>query len=164
VMNADGSGLVNLTPASTADFAPAWSPDGTKLSFTSTRDGDSEVYTMSADGSGAVDLSKNEAEDTASDWQSLAEAPPPSPPPPPAPQPPPPGPDGKPGCRVPSLAGRTLAQARKRLRAVHCRLGRVTRAYSPVEPGRVIRTRPKRGTRLAQNAKVRVVLSRGLKR
>ena len=43
-------------------------------------------------------------------------------------------------------------------------LSRVTRAYSPVEPGRVIRTRPKRGTRLAQNAKVRVVLSRGPKR
>jgi Tol biopolymer transport system component len=47
-MNADGSGQANLTNHPRDDDYPTWSPDGTKISFTSNRDGDTEVYTMPA--------------------------------------------------------------------------------------------------------------------
>jgi Tol biopolymer transport system component len=38
VMHADGSGLRQLTDAPGEDGFPSWSPDGTKIAFTSTRD------------------------------------------------------------------------------------------------------------------------------
>jgi Tol biopolymer transport system component len=38
VMNADGSGLTQLTDAPGEDGFPSWSPDGTKIAFSSTRD------------------------------------------------------------------------------------------------------------------------------
>ena len=34
IVNADGSGLTSLTPPSTSDLDPDWSPDGTRLAFT----------------------------------------------------------------------------------------------------------------------------------
>src|SRR5581483_7119049 len=39
-MNDDGSGLDYLTGDPGSDAYPAWSPDGTKIAFTSGRDGD----------------------------------------------------------------------------------------------------------------------------
>ena len=47
VMNGDGSGRVQLTTDGT-DTQPTWSPDGTKIAFTSSRSGRSAVYVMSA--------------------------------------------------------------------------------------------------------------------
>lgn len=38
VMNADGSGVQRLTHAPGSDGWPAWSPDGTRIVFSSTRD------------------------------------------------------------------------------------------------------------------------------
>ena len=52
VINADGSGLTQLTTDPAADFDPAWSPDGTLIAFRSQRDGNDEIYVMNADGSG----------------------------------------------------------------------------------------------------------------
>jgi Tol biopolymer transport system component len=59
VMNADGSGQTRLTFNAAADTEPAWSPDGSKIAFVSTRDsavGSSDIYVMNADGSGQTRL------------------------------------------------------------------------------------------------------------
>src|SRR3989442_330821 len=52
-MNADGSGLVNLTndPA-TDDWSPAWSHDGARIAYTQTSPSyEPEIFSMNADGS-----------------------------------------------------------------------------------------------------------------
>lgn len=52
VMNADGSGVTRLTDHPAVDQSPAWSPDGSKIAFTSARAGvPIGVYVMNADGS-----------------------------------------------------------------------------------------------------------------
>jgi dipeptidyl aminopeptidase/acylaminoacyl peptidase len=56
VMNADGSGVTNLTNAPGNDWQPAWSPDGTRIAFTSARGGSHALWTMNADGSDQVRL------------------------------------------------------------------------------------------------------------
>ena len=40
------------------DFLPRWSPDRTRIAFTSSRDGTNGVYTMNADGSDVRDVSR----------------------------------------------------------------------------------------------------------
>ncbi len=56
LITADGSGPTNLSRNSCADDEPDWSPDGSKLVWSSDRDGDFELYVMSADGSGVAQL------------------------------------------------------------------------------------------------------------
>jgi Tol biopolymer transport system component len=51
LVNADGSGLVQLTENSGYDGRPRWSPDGSQLAFETDRDGDWDIYLMNADGS-----------------------------------------------------------------------------------------------------------------
>lgn len=64
VMDADGhSGLKRLTSNASEDSAPAWSPDGKQIAFTSTRDGNYEVYVMKANGKRPTNLTNNPAED-----------------------------------------------------------------------------------------------------
>ena len=46
VINADGSGLKQLTPAPGSDFEPAWSPDGERIAFTSVRGGFRQIYSL----------------------------------------------------------------------------------------------------------------------
>jgi dipeptidyl aminopeptidase/acylaminoacyl peptidase len=67
-MNADGSNPVNLTHHESNDYWPAWSPDGTKIAFTSNRDGNNEIYVMNADGSNPVNLTRNESNDYWPAW------------------------------------------------------------------------------------------------
>ena len=59
VMNADGSGKRRLTRHEAFDCCPVWSPDGTKILFTSDRDGNGEIYVMNADGSDPRNLTRH---------------------------------------------------------------------------------------------------------
>ena len=80
VINVDGTGLTNLTQhikmkgrGSTADiladdFRPDWSPDGRKIAFTTTRDGNLAIYLMNADGTGPTRLTNNTASDRGPKW------------------------------------------------------------------------------------------------
>lgn len=56
LVNADGSGLTQLTDGAGTDLHPSWSPDGRRIVFISDRDGDSDIYTVNADGSGLTRL------------------------------------------------------------------------------------------------------------
>src|SRR5207247_7231113 len=68
LMNDDGTQVTNLTKHAGRNFAPAWSPDGTKIAFCSNRDGKDEIYVMNADGSGPTRLTHSAAIDEAPDW------------------------------------------------------------------------------------------------
>ena len=69
VMDADGLNQVNLTNTGGGEFAPAWSPDGSKIAFYSSRDGISgEIYVMDADGLNQVNLTNNAAGDSSPSW------------------------------------------------------------------------------------------------
>ena len=59
VINADGSGIANLTNNLAAEQSPAWSSDGDHISFQSFRDGNGEIYVMDADGSGQTNLTNS---------------------------------------------------------------------------------------------------------
>src|SRR5213082_3058241 len=52
VMDADGSHQTRLTNNPADDILPAWSPDGTKIAWSTNRPGGSnyEIYVMNADG------------------------------------------------------------------------------------------------------------------
>src|ERR671936_41378 len=50
VMDADGGNQTRRTNSPSADFSPAWSPDGQKIAFVSDRDGNREIYVMNGDG------------------------------------------------------------------------------------------------------------------
>src|SRR5437667_6655635 len=71
-MNVDGSGQTRLTVNTASDrlapLNPAWSPDGTKIAFSTNRDGNYEIYTMNADGSGPTRLTSNAADDASPTW------------------------------------------------------------------------------------------------
>lgn len=63
VMDADGTNVKRLTDNPASDDDPVFSPDGTKILFTSRRDGNAEIYRMNADGSEQTNLTQNPAED-----------------------------------------------------------------------------------------------------
>jgi serine/threonine protein kinase/Tol biopolymer transport system component len=48
-INADGTGLKQLTVSPGSDFEPAWSPDGKEIAFTSVRGGFRQIYTLDVD-------------------------------------------------------------------------------------------------------------------
>lgn len=69
VIDADGSGSINLTADSSSwDVDPAWSPDGSKIAFKSDRDGAYDVYIMNADGTGIANLTGPDGADGPPAW------------------------------------------------------------------------------------------------
>ena len=74
VMNADGSGITNLTNGSGSSSHPSWSPDGSKIVFVSTRDHSEEklgwwepvvptsLYLMNSNGTHVVRISQRDDE------------------------------------------------------------------------------------------------------
>lgn len=70
VMNADGSAQTRLTNSPGEDDAPVWSPDGSKIAFSTDRDGRYQVYVMNADGSAPTNISRSTTgEGPPWDWQ-----------------------------------------------------------------------------------------------
>lgn len=67
VMNADGTDVRRLTEGS-ANESPSWSPDGTRIAFSSDRDGNYEIYVMNADGSDPRRLTTSASLDLAPRW------------------------------------------------------------------------------------------------
>ena len=67
-MNADGSGQRRLTNNLAPNMYSSWSPDGKKITFGSTRDGNQEIYVMNADGSEQKNLTNNPANDYSPSW------------------------------------------------------------------------------------------------
>lgn len=64
VINADGTGLAQLTTDPADDSTPRWAPDGKKLAFATIRDRvpnevNFEIYVMNADGSNQTRLTNN---------------------------------------------------------------------------------------------------------
>jgi TolB protein len=53
---------------SNQNYLPAWSPDGSKIAFTSNRDGNPEIYVMNRDGSGLRRMTYNPAIDVTPTW------------------------------------------------------------------------------------------------
>ena len=68
IVNSDGTGETNLTNEDEADFDPDWSPDSTRIAFTSYREANLEVYVMDADGSNQINLTNNPYIDRQPTW------------------------------------------------------------------------------------------------
>ena len=68
VINADGSGQRNLTRNRSHDMDAAWSPDGRRIVFRTTRHGKWEVYVMNANGSGQRRLTRTAANEARPRW------------------------------------------------------------------------------------------------
>ncbi|MGH2830636.1 MAG: TolB family protein [Actinomycetota bacterium] len=79
VMNSDGTGQTRLTTNTAIDDHPAWSTGavqgnggegngGDRIAFTSTRDGNNEIYVMNTDGTGPTRLTNNPAFDFEPTW------------------------------------------------------------------------------------------------
>ena len=69
VMDADGANPINLTNSQSSfnQFA-AWSPDGTKIAFSSNRDGSYQIYMMNADGSNLMPVTNSDPDNHEPRW------------------------------------------------------------------------------------------------
>ena len=50
------------------DYWPVWSPDGKRIAFTSSRDGNYEIYLMDAGGGNVRNLTNHPAQDNYAAW------------------------------------------------------------------------------------------------
>ncbi len=67
-------------------------------------------------------------------------------------------------CVVPNVKRKTLTAAKRAIRAAHCAVGRITKAYSRARIGTVISQKPAPRTRRSSGSKVSLVLSKGKKK
>jgi Tol biopolymer transport system component len=73
VVQPDGSGARNVTQHPANDALPSWSPDGKRLVFRSTRDGNKELYVINADSTGLTRLTSSPGTDTFPSWSPLGD-------------------------------------------------------------------------------------------
>lgn len=59
VADANGSNWIPLTAGKYYNWSPRWSPDGKKIVFETTRDGERQIYIMDPDGKNQVNLTRN---------------------------------------------------------------------------------------------------------
>jgi len=70
VMNTDGTGQKRLTDIPGNDhWPPTWSPDSTRIAFTSDGPQGSDIYAMNADGSGLTNVTGDPANAAFPAWQ-----------------------------------------------------------------------------------------------
>jgi TolB protein len=67
-MNADGSQQRRLTNNPAEDIVSSWSPDGSRIAFSSNRDGHPEIYLMNPDGSKQVRVTTGSVENMYPVW------------------------------------------------------------------------------------------------
>ena len=68
-MRLDGSRPRRVTNDPAYDAWPVWSPCGTRVLFTSWRDGDGEIFVMDIDRGNLQKLTDNDSEDEFPSWQ-----------------------------------------------------------------------------------------------
>jgi Tol biopolymer transport system component len=68
VAGTDGSNPIRLSTAGASDYNPTWSPDGSKIAFSSRRTGTREIYVMAPNGSEVRRLTSNTVEDDFPSW------------------------------------------------------------------------------------------------
>jgi len=68
VMNADGTGTVQLTDNSVADLTPSWSPDGSRIAFHRAGAGRLQLWVMNADGTAPNQLTRPPGMNAFANW------------------------------------------------------------------------------------------------
>ncbi|MBT3362751.1 MAG: hypothetical protein HN929_03180 [Chloroflexi bacterium] len=68
IMNDDGTNIVQLTDNNANNTSPCLSPDGSKIAFSSDRDGDMNIYSMDVNGSNVVRLTNSASQDFSPSW------------------------------------------------------------------------------------------------
>jgi molecular chaperone DnaK len=68
VVPGSGGDPVQLTDHPADDGHPSWSPDGTRLAFSSARSGNADIYVMSAEGAGQFPLTDDPGADVRPTW------------------------------------------------------------------------------------------------
>ena len=72
VMDSDGTSQTRLTTNSVDDRWPTWTPDGSKIAFSSGRDGNFEIYKMDPDGANQTCLTNETSYDCCPTWSKGA--------------------------------------------------------------------------------------------
>ena len=68
ITDRESGASTRLSQQDNVDAGPLWSPDGSRLAFTSVRDGNVEMYVMNGDGSGVLRLTDDPADDWVGAW------------------------------------------------------------------------------------------------
>ncbi|WP_394225394.1 TolB family protein [Pseudoalteromonas spongiae] len=70
IANLDGSNQIVLTNDATNNMSPKISPDGSKIAYISSRDGNQEVYIMNLDGSNQKRMTRNSIDEWGPSWST----------------------------------------------------------------------------------------------